>query len=266
MLKIEDKPVSGLLDLSGKRAVVTGAAAGIGYAIAKRLAEAGATVLITDINREAIEEAEHRLSSMKCKVKSLVSDAGREADIKSLFSYVADSFGGVDILVNNAGIYPATKILDMSLEQWREVIRINLESAFLCSQEAGRIMVRQGTGGVIVNISSMAALKPCFPGLAHYGASKGGVVNLTRSTALELAPHKIRAVAVVPGGILTGGVRSNLKQSEEKDSLQSIGATIPLGGFGQPDDIARTVLFLASDSAAYITGTTILVDGGAMLV
>lgn len=170
--------------------------------------------------------------------------------------------------MNNAGIYPVASLLDMSIEQWRIVHRINLEGAFLCTREAGRIMVRQGWGGAIINISSMAALKPCFGGLAHYGSSKGGVVNLTRSAALELAPHRIRAVAVVPGGILTEGVRANMTKTEGNvdDSLHAIGATIPLGGFGHPDDIARTVLFLVSDAADYITGTTIVVDGGAMLV
>ncbi|MBE0598869.1 MAG: SDR family oxidoreductase [Desulfuromonadales bacterium] len=262
--KVEDRPVSRLLDLSGRKAVVTGGAAGIGYAIAGRLAEAGASVLLSDLNPAALQAAASGLAQRGYSIESKVADIGREADVVSLFEWAAGSFGGVDILVNNAGVYPSVKVLEMSAEQWRDVQRINLEGSFLCSREAGRQMVRQARGGVIINIASMAAFKPCFPGLAHYGASKGGVVALTRSLALELAPHQIRAVSVAPGGIWTQGTRPDTKIAEE--GVKAVSASIPLGNFGHPDDIARTVLFLASDAAAYITGTTISIDGGAMLV
>jgi 2-dehydro-3-deoxy-D-gluconate 5-dehydrogenase len=128
-------------------------------------------------------------------------------------------------------------------------------------------MVEQGRGGAIINISSMGALKPSFVGMAHYEASKGGVINLTRSMALELAHHKIRVVAVAPGGIMTEGVRANFARSEGNvdELLKTLTAKIPLGGFGTADDIGRVVLFLASDAAAYMTGVTVVVDGGAML-
>jgi len=263
-----EKSIAELFDLSGRKAVVTGAAMGLGFAIASRLAEAGATVLITDINGQAVENAAERLKDKGYHVVSRVADAGREPDLVDLFREVAERLGGIDILVNNAGVYPVAGILEMSAEQWRAVMSINLESAFICTREAGRLMAGQGRGGSIVNLASLASFKPCMPGLAHYGVSKGGVINLTRSTALELAPHRIRANAIAPGTILTEGLKANLSTSEGNldEVLESLGASVPLGGFADPDEIAKGVLFLVSDAATYITGTTLLVDGGAMLV
>lgn len=268
MENIEDRPVSALLDLTGKKAIVTGAAAGIGYAIAKRVAEAGAAVIISDINQKAIETAEKTLSQKGYNIKSVAMDVGSEEDITNLFRFASNNFGGVDILVNNAGIFPVANVVDMPSKELRKVLRVNLEGVFMCCREAGRLMVAQGRGGVVVNISSMGALKPSFVGMAHYEASKGGVINLTRSMALELAPYQIRVIAVAPGGIMTEGVRANFEKSDGANTdelLKNLAAKIPLGAFGHPDDIARVVLFLASDASAYITGTTILVDGGAML-
>jgi len=266
--KIEDKPVSDLLSLSGKNAVVTGAAAGIGYGIAKRLSEAGAAVLITDINQKAIETAEKRLNDLGLEVKSKTVDVSRESAVKSIIKFVSDNFGGLDILVNNAGIYPVDNILEMTAEQWSAVLKVNLEGTFMCSREAGLKMAKQGRGGVIINIASMGALKPSMVGLAHYEASKAGVLGFTRSLALEMAPHKVRAVAVSPGGIWTEGTRANAQLIDGvslEEFFETLGEKVPLGGFGNPDDIARVVLFLASDAASYITGTNIVVDGGALL-
>jgi 2-dehydro-3-deoxy-D-gluconate 5-dehydrogenase len=268
MMKVEDRPVSSLLDLSGRKAVVTGAAAGLGFSIAKRLAEAGAEVLMVDINQSAVESAKHRLAKLGFKVQAWVTDMGKEEAVVALFQYVAASLGGVDVLVNNAGIFPVSNVVDMPMAELRRVLSVNLEGVFMACREAGRQMVSQGRGGVVVNISSMGALKPSFVGMSHYEASKGAVISLTRSMALELASHRIRVVAVAPGGILTEGVCANFNNvegSQVDELLKTLAAKIPLGAFGHPDDIARVVLFLASDAAAYITGTTILVDGGAML-
>jgi len=261
-------PIAQLFNLSGRTAVVTGAAVGLGFAIASRLAEAGAAVMLSDINRETLDKAVRDLTEKGYHVQSFIADAGREENLIELFQNVEARLGGIDILVNNAGIYPVAGVLEMTAEQWRDVMCINLESAFVCTREAGRLMVKQGRGGAIINLSSLAGFKPCLPGLSHYGASKGGIANLTRSTALELAPHKIRANAIAPGVILTEGMKANLQPTEGTldDQLNSLGSTVPLGAFADPDEIAKAVLFLVSDAAAYITGTTLTVDGGAMLV
>ena len=268
MKKIEQRPFKDMFDFSGRKAVVTGAAQGLGFEISKRLSEVGASVLMTDINPAKIQVSAQKLTDQGANVESKVVDAGSEADIIALFEYAADSFGGIDILVNNAGIYPVDNVLEMPTERWRAVLKVNLESAFLCTREAGRRMVDQARGGVIINMSSLGGIKSSFVGMAHYEASKGGIINLTMSTALELAPHGIRAIAIAPGMILTEGVQANLSGGgggSVDEMLEDFGSRIPLGRFGHPDDIARTVVFLASDAADYITGTTIVVDGGKLL-
>jgi len=160
------------------------------------------------------------------------------------------------VLVNNAGIYPFDKFTEITEEQWDRVIDVNLKGAFLCSQEAAKIMIKQGSGGRIVSISSIASIIG-YEGLVHYCASKGGINGLTRALALELAPHKIRVNVVLPGPIRTPGVGA----LDEK-ATAGIVSTIPLGRIGEPIDIANAVLFLASDKSDFITGQTLVVDGG----
>lgn len=269
MTKIEERPVSSLLDISGRKAIVTGGAMGLGFGIAKRLAEAGADVLISDINEAALEKAAKRLSEMGYQVDTRIADSGREEDNVALFKYAREHFGGVDILVNNAGIYPVSGVVDMPLEELRQVLSINVESTFIACREAGSMMIDQKRGGVIINLSSLEGLTVSFPGMSHYGASKAAIIAQTRHAALELGPHKIRVVAIAPGGIMTEGVQANFDNTEGlnvDEFLKEMAAKIPLGSFGHPDDIARVVLFLVSDAASYITGTTILIDGGALLV
>lgn len=269
MNKIEDRPVSSLLDLSGRKAIVTGGAMGLGFGVAKRLAEAGADVLISDINEAALDKAVERMSGKGYQVETRVVDSSREQDNVELFEYARNHFGGVDILVNNAGVYPVSSVVDMSLEELRRVLSTNVESTFIATREAGRMMIDQKRGGVIVNLSSLEGLRVSFPGMSHYGASKAAIIGQTRHAALELGPHKIRVVAIAPGGIMTEGVKANIDNVDGADVdefLKEMAANIPLGSFGHPDDIARVVLFLVSDAASYITGTTVLIDGGAMLV
>lgn len=261
----DDTSLSSLLDLKGCVAIVTGGAMGIGAAIARRLHEAGVTVVIADRDGAAAAETASRL---ELGTAPIVVDVSNEADVERLVAETVSMHGGMDILVNNAGIYPMTPVLEMPTAEWDRVLAVNLRGVFLCACAAGRRMVTQGRGGVIVNIASMDAFHPTWRGLTHYDASKGGVIAFTRALALELAPHAIRVVAVAPGNIATEGVtrmQPNLP-AEEVARMTAVGAErLPLGREGTPDDVARVVLFLASDLAAYITGTTILVDGGYLL-
>ncbi len=262
--------IAQLFDLSGKGAVVTGGAQGIGEAIASRLAEAGAGVLIADIDGEAAERAADRIRAAGGRAEVFTADAGSAADAEKTVQAAADAFGSLDILVNNAGIFPLIPVLDVPEETWDRVLNINLKGVFLYSQAAGRRMAESGRGGKIVNLASIDALHP--NGMAaHYNASKGGVLMLTRALALELAPHQIQVNAVSPGGIDTPGT-----ESARNKLIQSMGITnemiiggwvqrVPLGRMGEPDDVARAVLFLASEAASYMTGENILVDGGYLL-
>lgn len=259
------EPVTRLLDLTGRVAVVTGGAMGIGFAIARRLHEAGATAVIADRDGAAARAATERLGLSS---ESVTVDVSDEVAVERLFATVGAAHGGMDILVNNAGIFPVTPVLKMEAEEWDRVQAVNLRGVFLCSRAAGRHMAERGQGGVIVNIASMDAYHPTAVGLAHYDASKGGVVMFTKALALELAPHTIRVVGVAPGNIITEGVtrmRPDLPTADLAKMAADGMARLPLGREGTPDDVARVVLFLASDLAAYVTGTTILVDGGYLL-
>ncbi len=260
----DDTPLRDLTDLAGRAAIVTGGAMGIGAAIARRLHEAGATVVIADRDGAAAQET---TAALGLGTAPIVADVSDEADVERLFTTVVAAHSGVDILVNNAGVYPITPVLEMATEEWDRVLGVNLRGVFLCARAAGRVMAARGRG-VIVNLASMDAYHPTWAGLAHYDASKGGVVAFTRALALELAPHGVRAVAVAPGNIATEGVARmvpNLAADEIARMTEEGDKRLPLGRVGTPDDVARAVLFLASDLATYITGTTLLVDGGYLL-
>lgn len=267
MVDVAERSVDKILDLSGKNAVVTGAAAGIGLGIAKRLAEAGAHVLMADLDEAALKEACQGLAEQGYKVDACPTDVSQEAQVVELFSQAKDKLGGVDILVNNAGIYPVASILEHSVELWERVAGVNLGGTFMCSQQAARQMVDQGQGGVIINISSMSGIRPSGAGMPSYDATKAGVHGLTRNMALELAPHGVRVLAVAPGGVWTPGVSGNFENADEatKELLQNVKDKIPLGRWAQADDVARLVLFLASDAGGYLTGSTVVIDGGALL-
>jgi 2-dehydro-3-deoxy-D-gluconate 5-dehydrogenase len=266
--------ITGLFDLSGKSAVVTGGAMGIGFGIARRLAEARARVIIVDVNLEAAETSAARLSEAGWAVQAVQGDVRSATDIAAMVRSVVERHGGLDIWVNNAGVYPACPIVDLAEEVWDRVLSINLKGTFLCSQAAARQMIAQGRGGVIINIASIDAVHPSFVGLGHYDASKGGVLMFTKSLALELAPHAIRIMAIAPGPISTEGTRgetvpapatasTDVGQASDADAV--IVRRVPLGRVGVPDDIGRVALFLASDAAAYMTGSLVFVDGGFLL-
>jgi NAD(P)-dependent dehydrogenase (short-subunit alcohol dehydrogenase family) len=171
------------------------------------------------------------------------------------------AFGSVDIWVNNAGVYPATPLVEMPVEEWDLVLDINLRGTFLGCQEAARRMVPAGQGGVIVNLASVAGIGGRGPGVAHYVSSKHGVIGITRQVSVELAPAGVRVLAVAPARILTPGVEAamgrTVDEPDREDSLRQA-----LGRAGRPDDVARVVLFCASDLAAFMSGTTLVVDGG----
>lgn len=265
----EDKPLSELINLSGKVAVVTGGAMGIGFAIASRLAEAGASVLIADVAAGDAEGAVRSLRARGCRADWFRCDVSEEADVQRMISACIERMGGVDILVNNAGVYPRKLLDTMEGKDFDEVVAVNLRGTFLCSRYAGVEMVKQRRGGCIINIASIEAVRPSAAGMSAYDASKGGVWALTKSLARELGQYGIRVNAIAPGAIRTRGVFSHLGKSgsaeEERaqlKELKSFMSRMVLGRMGDADEVARVALFLASDLSSYVTGEMIVVDGG----
>lgn len=261
--------ITTLLNLSGKVAIVTGAV-GIGYGIAYRLAEAGAQVVLASRDEAEGKESVKQLIDSGFKAQAIRCDVSIEEDVKSLVVQTVKAFGSIDILVNNAGIYPTIPVHQMTLEQFQKVISVNLEGVFLMTKYVSEQMIQQGKGGKIINVTSIDALHPTMIGLAHYDASKHGVWGFTKNVALELAPHKIWVNAIAPGGILTPGVQKQQAPvaDQKVDMTQVMDAflnKIPMHKMGEPDDIGKVALFLASDMASYMTGTQIVVDGGVLL-
>ena len=264
-------PIRELISLGGKRAIVTGGAMGIGYAISYRLAESGATVLIADIDNDEAQRAVEQLVSYGYKANSAHCDVSQSESVKSMVSTAVESMGGVDILVNNAGIYPRTPLPEMTADSFEQVIAVNLKGTFLCSQEVSLRMIEQRKSGCIINIASIDSIHPSSKGLSAYDASKGGVLTLTKSLALELGQHDIRVNAIAPGGIATKNVLSHTGESSKEETkaqlkeLKAFISRMALGRMGRADDIGRVALFLASDLASYMTGALVVVDGGYLI-
>jgi glucose 1-dehydrogenase len=246
--------------LEGRRALVTGASSGIGKATAIRLGEEGARVAInyySDKERPDAESVAAQIDPRGANAFAIKADVGSEAEVAAMVGQCRDRFGGLDILVNNAGIEKQVPTLEMPLDLWEAVLRTNLTGAFLCLREAGKLMAAQRKG-VIVNMSSVHEFIP-WPGFAHYCASKGGMKLLTQTVAREWAPLGVRVLAIAPGAIATPINNFVLDDAEARHQVE---AEIPLGRFGQPDEIAAAVAWAASDQAGYVTGTTLVVDGG----
>ncbi len=260
-----------LLNLSGKTAIVTGGAVGIGFGISRRLAEAGANVLVADVNAENAEKAKQELLADGWKADAVQADVSNEADVERMVGKATEAFGGVDILVNNAGIYPSILVMNMTAADFDRVLAINLKGLFLCTKKVAERMIAQGRGGKIINITSIDALHPSSIGLAHYDASKHGAWGFTKNVALELAPHRIWVNAIAPGGIATPGATGMQKAAQAPGGvdmakmLASFLARIPMKRMGEPDDIGKVALFLASDMSSYMTGSQVVVDGGVLL-
>ena len=236
-------------------ALVTGAAQGIGYACAEALAEDGYRLVLADINAEGVGSAAEALGN---DTVGMTCDMGNPEAINAMFDQIASDIGPVSVLVNNAGIANPGDFLETSVEQFKSVIDVNLIGTFVALQRAAKGMVANQIGGAIVNMSSINA-KVAIPAIAAYCSSKGGVMQLTKSSALALAPHNIRVNAVGPGSIDTAmmaGVNAN------PEAMNVVMSRTPLKRIGTPREIGNVVAFLASEKASYITGETIYVDGG----
>jgi 3-oxoacyl-[acyl-carrier protein] reductase len=237
----------------GRRVFVTGAAGGLGRGIAKLFLEEDASVALADL--DGVDDAKSSLGGGHRAIGVAV-DVRDPASVEAAISEAWDAFGGLDVLVNCAGVYPSHLIVEMPVEAWDNVIDTNLKGPFLCSRAVVARWIREGMQGHIVNITSGAALR-ARPGAAHYCTSKAALEMLTRAFALEMAPHHINVNAVSPGFF---DVSSNVNQIS-RDYVDAIVKTIPWGAGGEPEDIAEAVLFLCSDAAKYISGTSLRVDG-----
>ena len=255
-------PLPDLISLNGKVAAVTGGGRGIGRSVALRLAEAGAAVAVADMDGDLAMAVTEEIRAAGGTAEAAPCDVSVESDVRSLVRACSDQMGGIDVLVNNAGIFPTCPVLEMETADFDRVLSVNLRGVFLCTREAALVMVEQGRGGAIITVTSVDALRPSMVGLAHYDASKHGAWGFTKNVALELAPHGIRVNAVAPGGVLTPGVEE--MGGGSSDAVEAFSARIPMRRMGDPDEIARAVLFLASPMAAYMTGAQVVVDGGVL--
>ena len=244
------------MGLNGKVAIVTGGSMGIGAGIAKRLSKDGARVVITARRPGPLQQTAEAIKAAGGEVLAIPCDVGLKADVEAMFQQVLDTWGTVDIVVNNgAWAGPVKHILEMDQDFWDTVIRTNLTSIYLHCHRAANIMVDQGKKGAIVNISSFAGSRS-HRYMAAYDATKGGMEAMTRTMAIDLAPFGIRVNVVQPGAIHTED------HDASPEALAKRGQTVPLGRVGYPDDIAGAVSWLVSDSASYVTGITVPVDGG----
>lgn len=240
------------MNFAGKVVFVTGAAQGMGKAIARRFADLGANVVAADIKAEAAAETVADLGARGLAVACNVADA---AAVRNAFAATEERFGRVDVVVNSAGIGAVDSFLDTPDDNWHRVIGVNLTGTFLCCREGARLMAKKGVKGVLLNISSTGAVSGEGP--VHYVASKAGVMGLTRSIARELGASGIRVNTIVPGATNTA-----MLAGIPDEWMQAMVKAIPLGRVGEPEDIARVATFLASDDAQYITGQNIAVNGG----
>ncbi|OGZ18617.1 MAG: hypothetical protein A2175_02600 [Candidatus Nealsonbacteria bacterium RBG_13_42_11] len=247
-------------NLKNKVAIITGARRGMGKADALLLSQVGAKVVVADISQEECQLVADEIKKNGGEALAIKCDVTNKKEIEEMVKKTVEKFGQVDILVNNAGICEFKPFLEMTEEEWKKTLDINLKGYFLCAQACAKEMAKQKSG-VIVNIASvvMGQIGKGMAGLAHYSASKGGIAALTKTLALELAPYNIRVNTIAPGAIDTPMAASS---KIDPKMLEATLAMIPLHRMGKPEEIASTVLFLASEDSSYITGSIIVVDGG----
>ena len=244
--------------LENKTAIVTGAAKGIGLAIAEKLAAAGARVVLADIDGPGAEAAAARIPN----AEGVACDVRDEAQVKQLVDDVVARHGHLDVLVANAGVATVRPLVEMSLEEWRDVLSVDLDGVFLCTKHAGSAMATNG-GGSIINIASIKAFGGS-PATGHYGAAKAGVVSLTKTAALELRAHGVRVNAICPGWVATDMVAEHKTELENALGIDLTEAVGQLQGrLGEPDEIGALAVFLASDRSRFASGTAYIADGGA---
>jgi len=243
-------------------AVVTGAASGIGRAIALKLAHEGAQVAILDINEESARQVADEICSLGRQAEAYPGTVSDQASVGSTVDRIAERFGTIDILINSAGVIASAPFLELPSADLRRLFEINVFGLVYVSQAVGKIMVARGNGGAILNVSSLNAEGPLY-NVAHYTATKAAVSMFTRSMALELAPYRIRVNEIRPASIETELTRKALQDPENRRMRIE---TIPLGRIGQPEDLAGAAVFLCSDEASWITGASLLTDGGLSLV
>jgi NAD(P)-dependent dehydrogenase (short-subunit alcohol dehydrogenase family) len=249
-----------MFNLQGKVALVTGARRGMGKAHALALAAQGATVVITDIDQSECELVADEVRAQGGETVCYKLDVSNKADVDRVFDEVVAKYGRLDILVNNAGIYQSRPFLEMTEEEWDRTIDINLKGEFLCAQRAAKEMAKNKWGRII-NIASIASggVGVGIAGGAHYTASKGGIIGMSETLAVELAPLGITVNVIGPGAIDTPMVgAANLP----KEAVDAMLAGVPLKRMGRPEEVSAAVVFLASDEASYVTGSTMYVDGG----
>ena len=249
------------LELEGKIALITGAAQGMGRAVAERMAAAGARLVLNDRNPKTLRATAGALEGEAAEVETVTGDVSSGGDVARLVERALERFGAIHVLVNNAGILRPTAVIDLEEEEWDRVMNVNLKGTYLCSRAVLPAMRREGWGR-IVNFSSTAGRSVSTLGGAHYTAAKAGVLGFTRHLAKEEAPHGITVNAVCPGLIDTEMVRDTI----DAERMRSYARSFPISRLGKPGEVAALVVFLASDQAAYITGASLDINGGDLMI
>ncbi|MBM4420121.1 MAG: glucose 1-dehydrogenase [Chloroflexi bacterium] len=256
---MSEKSIVQLFDLADRVAIVTGAGGGIGLGIARRLAEAGAAVVLNDVDGARARAAASRLRGRGYSaLETVTGDVSSSEGSRTLVEAAVERFGRVDILVNNAGIYPTAPFLEHGTDLWDRVVDTNLRGAFLCAQAVARQFEKQGRGQAILNIASVVGIVGSGPSAAAYAASKGGLLALTKTLARAVGPYGARANAIAPAAIETEGQKGMLDQAAATRQ--------PVGRFGTPDDVALAALYLVAPASDYVTGEILVVDGGYLLM